>query len=157
MIEVTVKQTEPMSVAYASMQGAYAQIPAALGRVYGFAAQSGLIPTGMPHAVYYTAPDAGPESEALWEVWAPVAGEPAETAPDASGLGIKRVPAKLVASAMHKGPYETIEPTYRELAQWVADEGYAMAGPPEELYYSDPAVTPPEEYLTEILFPVRKP
>lgn len=156
MIEVTVKETEPTSVAFASMRGTYAQIPAALGRLYGYAGQSGLTPTGAPHAVYFTPPDAGPEAEALWEVWAPVEGEPLETGPGETGLGVKRVPGKLVASTMHKGPYETIEPTYHALAQWVTDEGYDMAGPPEEIYYSDPANTPPEEYLTEVLFPVSK-
>ena len=156
MIEVTVKETEPMTVAFAAMRGAYAQIPDAMSRVYGYAGQSGLVPAGMPHAVYFTPPEQGPESEAVWEVWAPVVGEPPESGPDANGLGVKRVASKLVASTMYKGPYEGIEPTYRELGQWVADHGYDMAGPPEELYYSDPADTPPEEYLTEIRFPVRK-
>lgn len=145
-----------MSVAFASMRGTYAQIPAAMGRLYGFAGQSGLTPTGAPRVVYFTAPDAGPEADALWELWAPVAGEPPETVPGETGLGVKRVPGKLVASTMHKGPYEDIEPTYRALAEWVDDQGYELVGPPEEIYYSDPLNTPPEEYLTEVQFPVRK-
>lgn len=156
MIEVTIKDTEPMSVAFVAIRGAYDQIPAAMGRVYGFAAEHGLVAQGMPHGVYLTPPDAGPESGAQWEVWAPVAGEPVESGPDAAGRGFKTVPAKLVASVMHRGPYETVEETYRELGRWIGENGYEVVGPPEELYYSDPATTPPEEYLTEIQFPVRK-
>lgn len=156
MIETTVKETAPMTVAFATMRGPYGQIPTAMGQVYGFAGQSGLVPIGAPHGVYLTPPNAGPETEALWEVWAPVAADPPEAGPDGAGLGVKRVPSKLVASTMYKGPYEAIELTYRELMQWVADEGYELAGPPEEIYYSDPANTPPEEYLTEIQFPIRK-
>jgi effector-binding domain-containing protein len=156
MIEVNVKETEPMCVACLSMRGAYSQIPTAMGTLYGFAGQSGLVPTGAPRAVYFTAPDQGPESEALWELWAPVYGEPPESGPDAMGLGVKQVPSKLVASTIHKGPYEAIESTYNELMKWIDDEGYDMAGPPEEIYYSDPVDTPPEEYLTEVQFPVKK-
>lgn len=156
MIDVSVRQTEPMSVAFARMRGSYDQIPAAMGRVYGYAGQSGLIPTGAPHGVYLTPPGEGPESEAAWEVWAPVAGEPPESVPDGTGLGIKRVPGRLVASTMYRGPYEGLEATYHELMQWVMDEGYEMAGPPQEIYFSDPNDTPPEEYLTEIQFPVVK-
>ena len=156
MIEVVVKETEPMSVAFVQMRGAYAQMPGAMGRVYGFAGASGLQPAGMPHGVYFTAPGEGPESEWRWEVWAPVAGEPPESGPDESGLGVKRVPGQVVASTMYKGPYDGIASTYNELGQWIAAEGYDIVGPPMELYYSDPANTPPAEYLTEIQFPVAK-
>lgn len=155
MTDVQIKMTEPQTVAYLPMQGAYQQVPTALGRLYGWVAQQELTPAGMPHAVYFTAPGETPESEARWEVQAPVV-TAQEQAPDASGCGIKRVDAHQVASAMHKGPYDTIETTYRDLQAWVDANDYSMAGPPEELYYSDPAVTPPEEYLTEIQFPVIK-
>lgn len=155
MIEPQIKQTEPMTVAFLSMRGAYDQIPQAMGQLYGFVTASGWTPTGMPHAVYFTPPDAGPESEAEWELWAPVTDAP-ESGPDENGLGAKRVPPTLVASAMHKGSYEGVETTYRELGEWVAAEGYRMVGAPMEIYYSDPAEVGPEEYLTEIQFPVAK-
>jgi len=157
MIEASVKETEPMTVGFLSMRGPYAQIPQAMGQLYGFIGASGFVPAGMPHAVYFTAPDAGPESEALWELWAPIAGDGPDAGPDKSGLGVKHVPAQLVASTMHKGAYENIEPTYRALGEWIAAEGYQMSGPPMEIYYSDPNEVPPEEYLTEIRFPVAKP
>ena len=155
MFEAVIKETEPMTVAVLAMRGPYDQIPEGYGRLYGWIAQHGLEPVGMPQAVYLTAPDQVPESDALWELWAPVAGE-AEIAADEEGVGTRRLPAMTVASTMHKGPYETIAPTYTALASWVSERGYAMAGPPREVYYSDPDVVQPQDYLTEIVFPVAK-
>ena len=154
MIQASVKETQPMTVAFLAMQGPYAQMPQAMGQLYGYVGAKGMTPTGMPHAVYFTAPDEGPESEARWELRAPVAGAADECGPDANGLGVRHVAQMKVASTMYKGPYEGIEPAYRELGEWIAAEGYQMTGPPMELYYSDPAQVPPEEYLTEIQFPV---
>jgi len=57
---------------------------------------------------------------------------------------------------MHKGEYETISTSYDELMAWVMANGYQIVGPPEELYYSDPATTRPQDYLTEIRIPVAK-
>lgn len=47
------------------------------------------------------------------------------------------------------------EPRTRRFTGWLAEQGYEMAGPPEEAYLTDPAEVPPEEYLTEIAFPVK--
>lgn len=156
MIEVELKTTEPATVAYVSMRGPYDQVPEAMGRLYGWIAQHGMRPVGMPMAVYYTAPDDGPEADAVWELQAPLAGEHAEQDADASGCGVRHLEPHLAASAMYKGPYEFIEPAYKELQTWIAANGYVLAGPPREVYYSDPSDTAPEDYLTEIVFPVDK-
>jgi effector-binding domain-containing protein len=156
MIEVDLKTVESETVAYLGMEGSYAQIPEAMGRLYGWVAQHGLQPMGMPGAVYLTAPDEVPESEALWELQAALAGSPSPAPPDESGCGVRLNPALTVAFAMHRGPYETVGATYEQLAHWIVAEGYQMAGPPQELYLSDPNEVPPEEYLTEIRFPVTK-
>lgn len=154
MLEAEVKRTEPMTVAYIVMSGSYDQIPQAMGRLYGWLGGKGLRPEGMPHGVYLTDPAEGPIEQARWEVWAPVTDEAAEMPADAAGLGVKRVPAMLVAAAMHKGPYESIGATYEGLMRWVTEHGYHVSGPPEEVYFSDPSLVPPEEYLTEVLVPV---
>lgn len=155
MPEPSISTTEPMTVAFIPMRGPYAQTPDGFGRLYGWIGKHGLQPAGMPAAVYLTMPSETPETDALWELWAPVMGPAEEMAPDASGIGIKHVPATLAASAIHKGPYDTVAPTYAMLWAWIPEQGYVPDGPPMERYLSDPAEVPPEEYLTEIVMPVR--
>ena len=155
MTEPRIITTDPVTVAFIVMHGPYAQTPEGFGRLYGWIGQHRLQPVGMPTAVYFTMPAETPEAESLWELWAPVAGAAGEVAPDASGVGIKSVPATLAVSAMHKGPYDTVAPTYELLWRWIGENGYVPAGAPMERYYSDPAEVPPEEYMTEIVMPVR--
>lgn len=155
MFEASIKQTYPMTVAFISMRGPYAQIPEAFGRLDDWLSERGLMPAGMPEGVYLNDPQCTPGAEAVWELWAPVAdGTPPFEAGD-DGLGVKVVPAGTVVSAMHRGPYDTIAPIYDALAGWVAANGYVLAGPPREIYYSDPDEVAPEETLTEVQFPVR--
>jgi effector-binding domain-containing protein len=155
MIDVQLKTTDPETVAFVAMQGPYEQIPEAMGRLYGWVGQHGLQPVGMPAGVYLTDPAAGQE-QARWEVRTPVAGDVPDMPIDDACCGIKHVYPHLVAFAMHKGPYETIGTTYADLASWIAANGFEVVGPPEELYYSDPATTAPDDYLTEIRFQVAK-
>ena len=151
---VEVKVTDAACVAYRPMTGPYAQIPAAFGRLYGWISEHRLAPSGMPSGVYLTDPAQG-EQAARWELRAPLTGDHADAPVDASGCGIKHVAPQLVASATHRGPYERIAAAYTEMAEWIRAHGYAVSGPPEELYASGPG-TPPEETVTEIHFPVAR-
>lgn len=154
--ECRVTSTEPMVVACLSMRGPYAQVPEGYGRLYGWIGQRGWQPTGMPLAVYLTSPLEVPEANAEWELWAPVAGHLPETEPDEQGICVKHVPAMLVATSTHLGPYEQMDATYKALWECVAAEGYEIDGPPIERYNSDPDTTPPEEYVTDVMVPLKK-
>jgi AraC family transcriptional regulator len=155
MTEPTVITTEPITVAFLTMHGAYTQTPEGYGRLYAWIGQHGFQPVGMPAAVFLTMPPDTPEADAVWELWAPVAEVP-EVPQGEDGIGIKRIGATMAVSAMHTGPYDTVGPVYEELWRWVAANGYVPDGPPLERYFSDPAEVPPEEYLTEVVMPVRR-
>jgi effector-binding domain-containing protein len=154
--EATIKTAEPVTVAFKVMHGPYAQMAEGMGALYAWVEHYGLVPTGMPAAIYLTVPSVTPEAEAEWEIWAPIAGGAGDTAPDDQGFGVKRIEAETVASAIHKGPYEELAEAYAALVTWVAEQGYQIVGPPREFYHSDPAEVPPEEYLTEIQLPVAR-
>lgn len=158
MFQPELKTIEPMTVAFVAKTGAYAQIPEGYEQLYTWIAMHGYSPApdGMPMAVYMTDPATVPEPQAVWELWAPVAGEPDPAPADADGLGIKRVDGGLIASAMHKGSYDEMEPLYKNLVKWISGQGYTIAGPGIEVYHSDPEETPAEETLTEVRFPVIK-
>ena len=72
MFEGKVVQTDPITVAYLPMTGPYSQIAEGYGKLYGWVAQAGLVPMGMPQSVYITSPREVPEDQAEWELWAPV-------------------------------------------------------------------------------------
>jgi len=155
MLDVKVKTTGSQTVAYVSKQAPYAQIPEAMGQLYSWVEQHGLQPAGMPAGVYLDDPQTADANAARWEVRTPVVGDPPESE-EPGGVGIKHLEPHLVASVMYRGEYQGIAPTYDDLGNWVASHGYEVVGPAEELYYSDPATTKPEEYLTEIRFPVAR-
>lgn len=156
MFEATIKHTDPMTVAFLVMHGPYSQTPKGYTKLYGWLGEQGMMPTGMPSSVFFTQPDQVPEADALWEIRAPVAGSVQTADPDENGLGVKHVEATMVASVTHKGPYDSMEPTYQSLARWITENSYEVNGPSEEIYHSDPAEVAPEEYLTEVRFPVKK-
>ena len=157
MPECSLRELPPMMVATLAMHGPYAQMPKAFGVLYGRLAQEGHVPEGMPHGIYLTNPSEVPEDQAVWEVWTRIEDEAAPAGPDADGYAVRAVPATTVAATVHRGPYEQVAPAYAALGAWIAGQGLEMSGPPMEAYLNDPSGLPSEEYLTEVLFPVRRP
>jgi AraC family transcriptional regulator len=155
-IEVTIKQLDPVAVAFLSVTGHYSQIPTSFDRLYGWINQRGYQPHGPAITVWYNIPGEVPDNELHWEVRSALSGDVIETAPDLDNLGVKHLDAVQVATTMHKGPYDEVEETYKALLAWITAHGYEIIGPPEELYYNEPAKTLPGELLTEIRFPVCK-
>lgn len=152
----SIMTTKPTMVAYLPMQGAYDQTPVGYGRLYGWIEAHGLKPTGMPAAVYFNIPNEPSGVDAVWELQAPIADDVEEAPPDESGVGLRRVPAMQVVSATHKGPYDSVLPTYQALWAWIEDNGYEMAGPPIERYLNDPGEVGTDECLTEVVIPISK-
>jgi effector-binding domain-containing protein len=155
-IKVTVKKREPTTTAFLSMQGPYTLISAAFGKLYGWIGEKGYIPAGPCLGVYFNAPEQVSADELLWEIQSPIAGDVAPGGPDEKGLGVKRVEGAEVAATIHKGPFDQVGHTIHALEAWIAENGYEIVGPYEEVYLSDPAKVTPEELLTEVRFPVRK-
>ena len=61
------------------------------------------------------------------------------------------------AKALFKGPYSELPSVYAKVKQWVDENGYKIAAAPFEAYLNDPCSgISPEEYLTEVYFPVSK-
>ena len=89
-IEVTVKKTEPITVAFVSKKGPYSLISESFGRLYGWISEKGFVPAGPPVGVYFNAPGQVPDEELLWELRSPIAGDVAPSGPDEQGLGITR-------------------------------------------------------------------
>ncbi len=66
-------------------------------------------------------------------------------------------PVGQMASLMVAGPFENISPAFNALAEWVENNGFVPAGPSRQICHKGPwCESNPENYLTEIQYPVRK-
>lgn len=121
----------------------FATVGEAVGR-------AGVPMAGPPSLVMFDVIDE--ESEGDIEIAFPVA----MPFPGAGEVVGQELPAMTVASTMHHGPYDEVGPAYQTLIGWIQEHGHEIAGPPREVYLSDPAETPdPADHLTEIQFPIR--
>ena len=67
----------------------------------------------------------------------------------------EELPATTVAWTVHRGPYDEVGPAYHTITGWIQEHGHEIAGPPREIYLTDPGETPdPADYLTEVQFPI---
>ena len=122
-------------------------ISRSFGQVYGHLGALGGAPGGPPFIIYHGTPASGEPFEI--EICAPV---PVPVEPP-SGWQLVELPAGTFATLLHVGPYDTIGTAYAEIMAWPAEHGFAVAGPPREVYLSDPE-TPPDQIRTIVELPV---
>lgn len=61
------------------------------------------------------------------------------------------------AMTVHRGGYSTLSEAYGAVASWIIENGYEYAGAPFDLYIKTQFDSlPPEEWETEVYFPIRK-
>ena len=154
--QAKIKKTEPLTVAFIAMKGSLSLTNSAFGNLYAFVAESGFIPAVPPSRVYFNVPGQVPEQELKWELRVPIAGICDPSGPDGKGLGFRCLEETTIVCSIHRGPFATIGDTYSNLKSWIADNGYKIAGPCEEVYLTEPGNTPPAELMTEVRFPVKK-
>ncbi len=61
------------------------------------------------------------------------------------------------ATLVHKGSYQTLHLAYEAMSKWIEENEYEIAQPPREVYIKGHLMTnDPNEYITELQFPVKK-
>jgi effector-binding domain-containing protein len=119
----------------------------AFGEVYGHLGTRGIASDGPPFVVYHGTPVADDPFD--MEICAPVA----RTTDPPAGWQMQELPAGTFVTLLHVGPYDTIGAAYDSLTAWIGAHDLAIAGPPREVYLSEPG-TPPEQIRTILEFPV---
>jgi len=126
------------------------ELPDFFGRAFGAVMESmqaqGVSPTGPPFGFYPSAPTDVVDVRAGFPVAAPL--EPS------GEVEVMELPGGRAVTTTHVGPYDTLEQTYNELLAWMAGQGVKPATAMWESYLSDPAVEPPEQWRTEIVWPI---
>lgn len=76
---------------------------------------------------------------------------------DTEHVRFRTLPEVTAACATCKGSYEQMGGINAAIATWVAENGYAFDGPMFNIYHVSPHETSnPDEYVTEVCYPVRK-
>ncbi len=76
---------------------------------------------------------------------------------DTENVRFCTLPEVTVASAVCRGSYDQLGDAMGAVAQWVTDNGYEFCGPAFDIYHVSPYDTNnPDEYVTELCYPVRK-
>ena len=79
------------------------------------------------------------------------------TYPDTEHVKFKTVPAVEVASATFRGSYDQFGAVNEAVAAWVKDNGWTFCGTFFDIYHVSPHETRnPDEFVTEVCYPVRR-
>ena len=128
-----------------------AQIPKRMGEFLGelaaYLKKKKIAMTGPPFALYHGFGDDRIDMEVGFPVASPRSGE--------GRIKACTLPGGKVVTATHVGPYEELEATYRNIAQWMSENGLKPKELMWERYLTDPqAVKDPSKYVTELFWPV---
>jgi effector-binding domain-containing protein len=153
MAEVTpeIVELEPQEAIAVRGDVAIAELPQFFERAFHEAADaagaSGVQIVGPPFGFYPEMPTDTVAVEAGFPVSAP-----AETHGNAHRFVL---PGGRAVQAIHVGPYDTMETTYRALQSWMVEQGLHPSVGMWECYLSDPQAEPdPANWQTRIIWPV---
>jgi effector-binding domain-containing protein len=152
--EVTVKELQPQQVVSIRLRGLSTigeVMGPTLGELFEYVGKSGGFPAGPPFCIYHDTEAKGDDME--YDVCIPV-GQPLT----ATGrIDAYELPGGPAAATMHVGPYTDVGGAYQALMGWIQAHGHETAGPPREIYLTDPnQVEDPAQLRTEVLWPIRE-
>ena len=111
--------------------------------------RAGAGPTGPPYARFHRLEAGRFDVEAGFPAASEVEG--------GDGVQPSHLPGGLVATTVHVGSYDDMEPAYEELAEWLDERGGVADGDAWEIYESDPETEPdPSTWRTEIIQPYHR-
>lgn len=144
-IQVKLVETQPKNILYIREKINIADFSKYMGRLFQTVTKEKLTIAGAPMSIYHDE-EFNPESYDT-EIAIPV---------KEVVKGTRELPGCLCAMATLKGPYSELTSIYAKLKQWIEAEGYTITAAPYEVYLTDPGQTAPEDYITEVYFPVKK-
>lgn len=146
-----VRELAPQAAAAIRAEVPMAEITSVYDRgfpaVMAAVAAQGVDLAGPPFGYYPRMPDDTVEVVVGFPVLSPVQ-------PDGEVLPFE-LPGGRAIVAVHVGPYDALQTTYAELAEWAAGQGLTLADHMWESYLSDPRTQPdPATWQTLVTWPV---
>jgi len=138
---VTVKERDSQAVLYTVYRGDYAQIGAAIGKLFALAGPKGIRPAGNVYLVYLNNPKLVSKEHWLTEIRVPVGEDALKLAGSLGEMtDVKKLQAVTVAAIKKPTGVEDLSPVYKELFEWIAKNGYiSIDGCMEEMKNQGPA------------------
>jgi len=150
-LKVELKEREPMIAICRRATTRIENVSAIIGKVFEDMYQMNLQPSGPVMTVYY---DKEFDAEnADIEVCIPVNNKVNADKSDK----LKEFKGGLTACTKFVGPYSKLGEAYAKIMRWIEDNGYKNSGEPYDIYLTGPSTTTnPDEFVTEVHFPVTK-
>lgn len=150
--QITKKKIDEVPFLYMRKQVKPEEVSTALGSmlppVFQYATEQGYPFAGYPTTRYVSF---GPGLITL-EAGMPIAGQPQASGEILAGSLV----GGNVASIIHQGPYDTLNEAHEALQRWMMENGEESAGPPWEVYITDPGEVPnPADWQTEVIHPLK--
>lgn len=155
MPEILVKDVPTMTAMSLSFTGPYEQTQDVLDRLTSWLLRIGHPYSSSPMALYYDDPDKVAADNLRAEVCLPIE----EACEPRDEVERKELPGVTSACAVHTGPYSGIPQVYKEIFNWMNENGYRYIEgmPTREVFLTMYGqVDDPEEYVTEVQVPVEK-
>ncbi len=121
------------------------------GQIGMFCGKNGIEPKGMPVAIYHGMTEAMDSFDT--EAAFPVAFE--TDVELGEGLSYVEIPEGRLVSAIHYGPYNTVNSTWEAVMIYIKENELEENGPSYEAYLNDPATVEESEIMTQICVPVK--
>jgi effector-binding domain-containing protein len=132
------------------IRAAVQDLPRVFGEAYGelgaYLGESGVEPSGMPFAAYHNLDMHDMDVEIGFQV--------PRALPGRGRIQAGTIPGGSWITAVHIGPYDSLQAVYDTLMQEMQEKGLEPTGVAYEFYFSPPD-TPPDEIKTEVGFPLK--
>lgn len=147
-LEIELKEFNPVSVISVRDTISIDNIGAMFGKAFETAFKNGITPAGAPMTVYHDI-DFNYEHTDI-EIVLPVNDERRKIKPENFSPG-------LCAYTIYTGAYSSIGDAYAAVMKWIETNGYKISGAPFDIYIKGPReASSPDEFVTEVYFPVKK-
>jgi AraC family transcriptional regulator len=156
LMDVEIKNLDPIRVAFVRHVGPYAGCGAAWEKLCAWAGPRGLFgPDTRFLGICHDDPQITPPEKIRYDACVTVG---AEVVPEGE-VGAQETVGGEYAVTLHRGPYEQLHATYERLCgEWLPHSGREPAiAPCFEVYLNDPKTTRPAELLTQIHMPLAAP
>lgn len=154
-VSMEVRNEQPKQVIYIRLTGGYNGLDycKAWERLHAYVQEEKIYDGGMEHiCIYYDDPKVTEPDKLRTDVCFAVPG-PVQPRGE---IGVKEIPGGKYLVFRYKGPYSDLHAVYDTIyGHWIPEKGYTIGeSNGYELYVNDPAVTAPEDLLTDIYVPV---